>query len=535
MSRRLIYLLVFIAVVAALMLRLPRLSYRPMHTDEAVHGIKFGDLLEEGTYRYDSYEYHGPTLNYFTLIPASLSSAKTLVEVDESILRIVPVFFGVCLVLVPLLLKAGIGLPAACFAMILTAVSPAMVFYSRYYIQEILLVFFTAAVIACGFRYWRCKKVWWLVLAGLFAGLMHATKETCLIAFCAMASAAILSIVWSKIQADGADLTERRIRLWHIAAGLLASVCVSVIFFSSFFSNPQGIVDSVTTYATYFDRAGNNVKHVHPWFYYFKWLMFWKTKTGPIWTEATIVLLAAVGFIHAMTKAKGDERRKGFLRFIAFYTVLMVVVYSAIPYKTPWCLLGFLHGMILLAAVGAIRLLDFATGRAGRTVVMIVLTAIVVHLGFQAYLAANKYASSWRNPWVYSHPQEDIYDVVRSIEQAGRASDEGLDTLVRVICAENDYWPLPWYLRAFSRVGYHREIDDAMSVTPIVIIAAETDDGQIEKLDDQLCEFLYTTPAPGEKNLYVPLFRDYREIRPLVEVRAYIWKSLDDKIARAKD
>ena len=40
----------------------------------------------------------------------------------------------------------------------------------------------------------------------------------------------------------------------------------------------------------------------------------------------------------------------------------MLVVYSAIPYKTPWCLLGFLHGMILLAGVGAVVLVRSARG-----------------------------------------------------------------------------------------------------------------------------------------------------------------------------
>jgi hypothetical protein len=29
---------------------------------------------------------------------------------------------------------------------------------------------------------------------------------------------------------------------------------------------------------------------------------------------------------------------------LAFYTLILLALYSAIPYKTPWCLLGFLHG-----------------------------------------------------------------------------------------------------------------------------------------------------------------------------------------------
>jgi uncharacterized protein (TIGR03663 family) len=392
-----------------------------------------------------------------------------------------------------------------------------------------LLVCFTAGVIVCCFRYWQNKQVWWLAFAGIFAGLMHATKETCLIAYAAMALAVVLTVVWSKVRGDDTDCAGGRVRLWHVAVGAAAFLGVSVVLFSSFFSNPQGIVDSVTTYATYFDRAGNNVKHVHPWFYYFKWLVFWKTKGGPVWTEGAIVLLAVIGIISAMTKAKGDGGGKGLVRFLAFYTVLMAVVYSAIPYKTPWCLLGFLHGMILLAGFGAGQLLKLTKG-GGRGVIAALLCIAVGHLGYQAYGLTTEYASSWRNPWVYSHPREDIYDVVKSVEAAGLASDDGFDTLVRVVCAENDYWPLPWYLRSFNRIGYHASVDEAMSAVPIVIIAGETVDGQIDKLDSEVCEFLYSSPPPGQKNLYVPLYRDYKEIRPLVEVRVYVWKSLYDKI-----
>jgi hypothetical protein len=119
--------LILAATVVALALRLPRLKQRPMHGDEAVHAIKFEDLLERGVYAYDPNEYHGPTLNYLTLIPAWLTGARTLAQTTEFTLRIVPVFFGVCLVLLLLLLMDGLGTAAAVYAGILTAISAAMV------------------------------------------------------------------------------------------------------------------------------------------------------------------------------------------------------------------------------------------------------------------------------------------------------------------------------------------------------------------------------------------------------------------------
>ena len=85
-------------------------------------------------------------------------------------------------------------------------------------------------------------------------------------------------------------------------------------------------------------------------------LVYFRYADGPIWTEAVIILLAVVGFVAALTRKGLSAANADLLRFIAFYTLILTVAYSAIPYKTPWCMLGFLHGMILLAGVGAVVL-----------------------------------------------------------------------------------------------------------------------------------------------------------------------------------
>jgi 4-amino-4-deoxy-L-arabinose transferase-like glycosyltransferase len=88
----------------------------------------------------------------------------------------------------------GLG-PAAVAAAVLAALSPALFFYSRYYIQEMLLVCFTFGVIVCGYRYARTRALPWAVAAGICAGLMHATKETAVIALGCLFLAAVLVIL----------------------------------------------------------------------------------------------------------------------------------------------------------------------------------------------------------------------------------------------------------------------------------------------------------------------------------------------------
>ena len=125
--------LVVTAILAlAALLRVPQLPDRPMHADEAVLADKFGTLLDTGVWRYDATDYHGPVLPYLTLVSAWAAGQHRYVDLTESVLRAVPVALGLMVVALPLLLSRGLGSDAAIAAAALTAISPAMVYYSRY-------------------------------------------------------------------------------------------------------------------------------------------------------------------------------------------------------------------------------------------------------------------------------------------------------------------------------------------------------------------------------------------------------------------
>jgi uncharacterized protein (TIGR03663 family) len=455
-------------------------------------------------YRYDPHEYHGPSLYYLTLPSAWLSGARRFADTTEATYRIVPAILGVGLILLLPLLRDGLGRGAILAAGVFTAVSPAMVFYSRYYIHEIPLVLFTLLLLASLWRAARSKRVGWCLLTGLALGLMHATKETFVFVLAAGAGAAALTWAWSRwrdgARADFAGLARPRCWLWAAAVAIL----VSLVLFSSFFTNVSGPLDSLRTYVPWLSRAGGASPHVHPWHYYLKLLLWYRVGQGPVWTEALVVSLALVGWIAALgSRGPGASDGAGgagfsapLVRFIGFYSLLLAGIYSAIPYKTPWCLLGFLHGFILLAGAGTVVVLRWAGPGWRRVGVAAVLAAATVQLGVQAWRASYPYCDSQRNPYVYAHTLSDLLNLVERAEQVAALSPQGHDLPVRVWVRDGVAWPLPWYLRRFNRV----EWDPQPNLDPrfaLVIVSLSLEDTAQEKLGATHAEAGHYGLRPG--------------------------------------
>ena len=430
-------------LVVALGLRVPKLADRPMHHDEANQAYRFGTLLEEGTYTYDADDHHGPTLYYLTLPIAKLTGAETFAETNEATYRMVPVLFGLLLILCLPLLRSGIGSVAVLIAALLTAISPAMAYYSRFYIQEMLLVFFTLLMIAAGWRSFQTGSRLWAVVCGLSAGLMFATKETAILSFAALFGAGVLSALLQK-RDEGVASTKKR-WLMLLAAG--CAVAISFVLFSSFFTYLNGPLESILAFKGYFARGtGVDTEHVHPWNFYLTIL----TRT-----ESLIFFLGIGGGLLIMLKKIPANCNLGFARFILFYTLLLTIVYSVIAYKTPWCILSFLHGWILLAGICVAAGIEGARNKKWLLVLTILLFASAsMKLARRAHRTVYRYATDVRNPYVYAHTASDFLNLVRRIGEIEAISPKSKNLYIQVIAKPDETWPLPFYLRAFPNTGY---------------------------------------------------------------------------------
>jgi uncharacterized protein (TIGR03663 family) len=471
--------------VGALLFRLPALDNRPMHGDEAVHAFKFRDLWEKGVYRYDPNEYHGPTIYYAELPVVALKGRKNFTDVREADYRLPMVVFGAAMLLLLIPLHAALGKHSTIVAALLLAISPAFVFYSRDYIQEIVLAFFTLAMLACGWRYAHGGQKRWAVGTGVSAGLMIATKETAIVTFVACGLGLLATAVWTK-RVDKTAPDWRR--LWNPKLlGLVAGVAVltGCLVLTNVFRNPAAALNYLRSYTPWLGRAHGTNVHRHPWNYYLGILLWSKTGRSPVWSEGLIVGLAVVGSVAALLpRERGRlEGSVSFARFLTFTTLILTAVYSLIPYKTPWCVLSFLLGMILMAGIGMVALLRLLPGRMLKTFAVVGFLVAYGQLGQQSYRTSYVAYMDSANPYVYAQPVNDVVELAKQMQRLSTAYREHDATLVKVFSKDPYYWPIPWYIRQFPNVGYWQGLPDDVHA-PIVLADPDYDEILTTKLGD---------------------------------------------------
>lgn len=433
-GRARVLLLLVLAIAAAA--RLFDLGSRPMHADEAVQAYIFADLLEQGEYRYDPAHYHGP-LPHFINLPLMRALGVSLLDTLQAWqFRLQPALAGLLLVALAGACAGG-DARARRRAMLLAAVSPMLVYFSRMAIHETLLAVCALAAPFAVSRWLLTRRIRWLLLAAAAFGAMHATKETwCIIAFGWAVAAAVLwpRRLWRALRSAG---------VWRIALALGVAMGISFLLYSDFGKHPEGFADAWRTLFAY--RTGGG--HEKGWWYYLvECLGVWPAGEG------VIVLFALAG--GAMLWSRRKNRRAGhevpgLPVFLAVSGAAQLVVYSIIKYKTPWLALVPVVSFAPLAAHGWLWL----QGRAGPVSLRTAAVALAVAAGLAAPMVWScfKEPANIAVPYAYAPtlPEADA-------ELARIAAELPADAMIAVI--GNDYWPLPWHFRARrERTGYFSE------------------------------------------------------------------------------
>lgn len=463
-------------LLAAAALRLYALEMKPLHHDEGVNGFFLSNLLLRNNYKYDPSNYHGPTLYYLTLPFVAVTGLKTFV------IRLIPSLFGVGTVWLLLGLRRWVGWVAALSAAALVAVSPAFVFYSRYFIHEMPFVFFTLGLVVAALRFRESGSPSDLLLAAASAALMFATKETAFISVGTLCLAWLTAVSWERVRDDayavGAHADGmKRLRAGGSAGFMFASAAalfaiIWVAFYTSFFFNSKGLTDSFKAFAIW-QKTGMSEFHGKPWHTYLVWLLK---------QDAALLVLGALGAAFALF----ERRRNRFAVFFAAWGFGLLVAYSLISYKTPWLVLNFLLPLAVVAGYAVQAFGAWAAratwGRPGvRWQAAAALLVLAAALGlYQTFVVNFREYDDDRHPYVYSQTQRAFHDLVREIEQVGERAgtkEPGLAT------ASPDYWPLPWYLRDNSHAGYEGRLSTYYDPkSTLVVIGKEDQLPQLERV-----------------------------------------------------
>jgi len=114
---------------------------------------------------------HGP-FHYFVT-----AAAFHVIGASDVTARAMPALFGVLLALLPLLFARHIGRVGSVAAALLLAVSPTMVYYSRFAGPDVYLAFFTLATAMVVWRYLaRPARAWLYVMAATLAFMLVTTE-----------------------------------------------------------------------------------------------------------------------------------------------------------------------------------------------------------------------------------------------------------------------------------------------------------------------------------------------------------------------
>lgn len=483
------------AVAAGAWLRTSQLDLRPMHTDEAIQAERLGSLMEGDGFEYNPSDGHGPGLLYFSAPVAWLAGARDYSDQNETILRLVPALFGIALILAAALFWKPLGGTGVAAAAALVALSPMHVYYSRYFIMELPMVFLLALFLFCLWRYLEKPALGWMISAGVCAALMHATKETFAISIAALVVAIVAVAAIERLKGRVTELPRCKPLLLHMVVGVVASLLLSAALYSCFFTRPGAIVDSYTTYFNYLGRSEGS-GHEKSFSYYLE-LLSWKKMELFTWSEALVLSLAGVGGIAAFACKTFSPKQSIFLRILAIYALVTLLLYSKIPYKTPWSILAFLHASTLLAGAG----FGFLCARAstlGRAVLCVVFAAGCWNLYRQDQIANFRFpANADRNPYVYSHTTPKLVSKLVA-EVRGELMKIKPGLTVQVFHPETG-WPLPWYFRSIDKAGYYPIV-----TAPVVADVVIADAAYAEELQPLLGD-RYIGPTPVDLRDNVPL------------------------------
>lgn len=430
----------WLIVLLAAALRLWALDLKAPHFDEGINGWFADKMRSEHTFQYGEltpWTYHGPWHFYALFVSQSLLGrniwALRLPVVLASLLCIPAIF----------MFARWFGRGAVRWAALAFAVSPACVFYGRYSIHEAWFVLFCMLFTWGTLALWldRDKAGLWATAAGITG--MILTKETFVMHAGTLALAAGVFAVWGRISPLAPPLQRAGKRGWtarDVWKACAAMIFLIVFFYSGNFFSPESLGKFLNVFGDLADAGKTGKGHektafdLLPFVNYY-WLALLARYEWP----------ALAGLIWSVRYARPGPAAP---RLLAIYAGGILLAYSVIPYKTPWCIIAIIWPWFLFfgAAIDATK---HAWARAIGVLVLAASLGMALRLNFRQY-------EDDTEPYVYVQTYRSLATLTGPLLRAA-AKDPRFYQVPGAICT--DHYPLPWVLGDFTHLAYHGKPD----------------------------------------------------------------------------
>ena len=523
----------------ATLLRFLLLGIKPPHFDEGINGWFVDQLVKNGFYKYDPTNYHGPLHFYVLLL------SETLFGRNLWALRLPVVLVSIGCVWLTLKFEPFVGRNISRLAAFAMAISPGFIFYGRYSIHEVWLLFFTILFFYGAFGLWKFGKANYLWCFGMGITGMVLSKETYILhVACAIIAVGVcyVSHLFSKLEdAQPAAQTWNYVDLAVVAG---TGIALIVSFYSGFFFHWTGVKDLFVAYLPWFKTGSEGHGHEKPW-YYWLWLI-----SRYEWPALAGLLLCLFAW----------QFKTVFLRYLAIYGVGTLITYSVVRYKTPWCIISFVWPFLFtfgaLVTVQRLQfkaviyrwialvlfgLLAFAVYYAennkfdyvwpyalivGAGLVLLALSreifaqflialALCVSFGYAIWLNYFRCTTD-TEPYVYVQSYNDVFKFTDPILKLAHADPRAYQLVGHII--RPSPYPLPWMFGEFGRIGYYEKDNMPDNVDGDFLLVAQD---KIKTVESKLHDWYYTVPItirpyqdPSKAYYSAKIFRGFFQGRP---------------------
>ena len=158
-------------LLAAIVMRVWDLGARAMHHDESLHALYSWNLFTGRGYE------HNPMMHGPFQFEANAVLFFTFGDSDFTA-RLLYALVGTALIAMPFLFRSRLGRRGALFTAALIAVSPAMLYFSRFARNDILMAAWTLGLVISMWRYIDEGRTRYLYISAALLALALATKET---------------------------------------------------------------------------------------------------------------------------------------------------------------------------------------------------------------------------------------------------------------------------------------------------------------------------------------------------------------------